>query len=157
MAGITAPRVACLIVTPEAARHRRTQMVVAFGDPDVTAHAVAAARRGVPSMIEYEVFARLDKLGERRRSRMTAETWALIVWLRVTADAGRIVGDVERARVGFNAGMAARAGDACRRVLAMGKRLRAAARQPEHAGTCREPQARQADRALHRAPQRRPS
>jgi hypothetical protein len=123
MAGITAPRVACLIVTPEAARHRRTQVIVAFRDPDVTAHAVAAARRGVPSMIEDEVFARLDKLGHRPRRRMTAEAWALIVWLRVTADAGRIVGDVERARVGEDLGMAARAGDACRYVLAMGKRL----------------------------------
>src|SRR5687768_17390884 len=65
VAGVAAPGVARIVVTAKAGSHRRPQMVVAFGDADVTAHAVAAGRRRVLLVVEDQVLARFDELGER--------------------------------------------------------------------------------------------
>jgi hypothetical protein len=157
---VAAARVAggVVSVTAKAGRHRRAQVVVAVGDADMAAHAIAAGRRGVLPVIEHEVIARFGELGQRARGRVTAEARPLAVGPGMTGRARGVVRKVQGARRGFDARVAARAGDPGGRVLAMRKRLRLAAREPEHTGARGERQAGDDEAAPpHREPQRRPS
>src|SRR5262249_55307325 len=52
VARVALPRIARGVVTAEAGGHRWSQLIVALGDADVAAHAVAAAHRSVPLVIE---------------------------------------------------------------------------------------------------------
>jgi hypothetical protein len=128
VAGIALPRIARAVVAAEAGRHRRAQLLVALGDADVAAHAVAARDRPVALVVEHEVLARLDELGERTRRSMAAQARPRVVRFLVTGRARRVVGDVQRRGRRFDPGVAARAGDTGGGVSAMRKLLRRAAR-----------------------------
>jgi len=114
-----------VIVTTEAGRHRRTQVLIAFRDADVAPHAIAAARRGVRGVVEHQVCARIGELGLRVGGGVAAEAGVRVVRRGVTADAALIVGDVQRvAIVEVEPGVTPRAGDPGDRVRAMREWLR---------------------------------
>lgn len=80
------------IVALEAGGHRRAQVLIAFADADVAAHAVAAGGRRMRAVIEHEMSARIGELRQRGRRGMTAEARMRVVRLGVTADTALIVG-----------------------------------------------------------------
>jgi hypothetical protein len=113
---VAVARIACArasigVAAPEAGRHRRPQVIVALGDADVAAHAVAARGRRVLLVIEHEVRARLDELGDRIRRGVTAETRPRVVRFRVAREAARVAGNMQAGRRGGHADVAGRARD----------------------------------------------
>ena len=161
MARVAFARVArgIVIVAAKAGRHRRTQMLIAFGNADVTAHAIALARRCVLRVIEHEVRARVGELADRVRGGVTVEARMRVVRFCVARRARRRVGEMQRAAVvAIEPGMTRRAWHAGDGMRAMRERLRTVMREAEYAGACGESGDHERERdALHFVPHVRPS
>ena len=115
VAGIARACVALAVMTLEARGHDGTQPIIAFGDTDVAAHAVALRPPEVLTVIEAEMSTRFEELLARCRSRVACQARIRVVRLGVTADAGRIVGEVQHTilcRGSFDPGVAPGAGHA---------------------------------------------
>lgn len=159
VARIAGARVALLVVTAEAGRHRRPQRRIAGGDAIVAAHAVALDGTDVREVIEAKVVARLDELGDRERRAVTTGARPRVVRRRVAAGAGarRIRRQVELRAGGIDAAMTARTADARHDMRAMWKLPARRAPQAEDPGARGERDEREHEEAPHGIPQRRAS